>query len=144
MEDLEHLLSGCVYTLVAALITADGTIENAEVGVAGNLCKQYWPDLVSGLAAPNKSSAERTVTLGGGESALLADGGNFDIRDFCRKPGQLSDTTKVIGILSEILDDEGKALLADLLHEVANADANIAPEESTLLSKIDGVMGRTA
>ncbi len=138
MEDLEHTLRCCLYTLVADLITADGTIENAEVGVAGNLCEQYWPDLASKLEVPDEGS----LKLSASESAFFADKSNFDIRDYCREQQNSPDATTIIGILSKILDGEGKLLLMDLLHEVARADSNIADEESTLLSKISEGLGR--
>jgi len=124
---------------VADLITADGTIENAEVGVAGNLCEQYWPDLASRLAVPDKGS----IKLGDGTSAFFADKGNCDIRDFCREQQNSPDATTVISILSKILDGQGKLLLMDLLHQVARADTDIAREESTLLTKIGEGLGRT-
>ena len=139
MENLEHTLRCCLYTLVADLITADGTIENAEVGVAGNLCEQYWPDLASSLAVPDESS----LKLSASESTFFADKSNCDIRDFCREQQNSPDATTVISILSKILDGQGKLLLMDLLHQVAKADANIAREESTLLSKIGEGLGRT-
>ncbi len=139
MENLEHTLRCCLYTLVAELITADGTIENAEVGVAGNLCEQYWPDLASRLTAPDQVSLELSVS----ESAFFADKSNYDIRDFCREQQNSPDATTVISILSKILDGQGKLLLMDLLHQVAKADANIAREESTLLTKIGEGLGRT-
>jgi uncharacterized tellurite resistance protein B-like protein len=139
MEDLEHTLRCCLYTLVAHLITADGTIENAEVGVAGNLCEQYWPDLASTLVVQDKGS----IKLGDGTSAFFADKGNCDIRDFCREQQNSPEATAVIGILSKILDGEGKLLLMDLLHNVARADSNIAGEESTLLTKIGEGLGGT-
>ena len=139
MEDLEHTLRCCLYTLVADLITADGTIENAEVGVAGNLCEQYWPDLASCLAVPDESS----LKLSASESTFFADKSNCDIRDFCKEQHNSPDATTVISILSKILDGQGKLLLMDLLHQVARADADIAREESTLLTKIGEGLGRT-
>jgi uncharacterized tellurite resistance protein B-like protein len=138
MEDLEHILRCCLYTLVADLITADGTIENAEVGVAGNLCEQFWPDLASKLKVPDEGSLKLSTS----ESALFADKSNFDIRDYCREQQNSLDATTIIGILSKILDGGGKLLLMDLLHEVARADSNIAREESTLLTKIGEGLGR--
>ena len=139
MVDLEHTLRCCLYTLVADLITADRTIHNAEVGVTGNLCELYFSDLVSRLVPPDECS----LKLSDIPTQFFADRGNCDIREFCIETKNSPDTSTIIGILSDILDSEGKVLFMDLLHKVAKADSNIAHEESALISKVAEGLGQT-
>ena len=99
-----NLLLNAVYALAAAMVGADGRIEQSEVGVAESIGSQMFQDFDS-----------------------------VEFRERCNNLAELPPFREVVDILSAPLDDDHKLRTYKYLKEIALADNDLADEEEQLL-----------
>ena len=99
-----------LYSMAAAMIGADGKIEQEEVAVA--------------------------ETIG---SQLVSSFDNTDFRAFINNLDSIPDIIELANTLSSSLSDEGKELILTYLEAIAGADGDVSEEESRMLREIKGI-----
>ena len=106
-ELFDRIMLNVVYTVTAALVTADGHIDDEEIRVAEETCRRFLPNFEP-----------------------------VDFREYCYHPVDRPDTDEAIGVLADALSEEGKTLVMEMLEAVADADDVLAPEERDLLDRV--------
>ncbi len=109
-QQSDQIVLNAFYTLTAAFVTADGRIDDNEISVAENKCRELLPTFDA-----------------------------VDFREYCYHPENLPDPMPAAEILSSVLTDEGKSAVLRLLSSIANADNNLSAEEIKLLRQVESV-----
>ncbi|MCA9421694.1 MAG: M48 family metalloprotease [Nitrospira sp.] len=102
------------YSLAAALISANGRIDPAEIRVA--------------------------EAIG---ATLFKDFDSVEFRKFCHAPTQISDAVQFSKILGQTLKDEDKEAFIKYLRAISEADGHVSEDEELLLQKISTGLGMT-
>ncbi len=101
-----HLLHA-TYSLVAAVVGADGTMDAQEIEVAETIGKKLFEDFDS-----------------------------VEFREYCNRSEQVPDVTKLSAAMSKVLEDEHKELILKYLRAVSEADGNVSADEEALLKQV--------
>ena len=96
------------YLLAAAMVTADGKIEPAEITMAEGIGKQLF-----------------------GEEFDSAD-----FRQICNHPNDMPEVGKVIEIVNDALEEDGKILILRYLKAISEADEGVDKNEADLLAQV--------
>ena len=111
-ESETNQLLHATYSLAAAMVGADGEIDPGEIAVAEGIGQQLFEDFDS-----------------------------VEFREYCNSPEQIPDVVELSKALSEVLEDEHKAVVINYLRAISEADGNVSEEEESLLKSIASGLG---
>ena len=94
-----------IYTLAAAMIGADGKIEQGEIKTAESIGKKLFPTF-----------------------------DHVEFRNFCKNLNSLPNFKDIVELLDPILKTDGKKDIYNFLNDIAYADNELAKEEEEILT----------
>ena len=103
-EDNSEAFLNAIYSLAAAMVGADGKIEQSEIQVAETIGKR-----------------------------LIENFDGVDFRAYCSNLGEIPDFKHIVGLMNDVLSDKWKMAIYNYLREIAFSDEEIADEEKELL-----------
>jgi Zn-dependent protease with chaperone function len=107
-EEEPNYMLRCSYFLAAAMVTADGKIEPAEITMAEGIGKQLFGE----------------------------DFDSADFRQICNHPDDMPEVGKVIEIVNNALEEDGKILILKYLKAISESDEGVDVSEADLLAQI--------
>lgn len=111
-ENETNQLLHATYSLAAAMVAADGKIEQDEIIVAEGIGQKLFEDFDS-----------------------------VEFREYCNDPEQIPDVIELSKLMCEVLEDEHKGLIIEYLKAISEADGDVSEEETSLLNTVSSGLG---